>query len=207
MAVEHASNGVYWSIENLWCRGVSYQKSVAVNCLSIARSIRSVVWISVRGLSWVMLFQFAPCFGVKRSFETKIGYEHFLWHTFDKTGRIKWNSEMGLLLLGISWSLCTSASFHASGNVLVVKEVLMMDMIVGRIEGRQSWITRTIIFAYWPVCQWQCFLILILFWKLFLTQNLSVYSFGYDTALWPTTAFANASIRYYNKNYWGSEIN
>ena len=136
MAVEHASNGVYWSIENLWCRGVSYQKSVAVNCLSIARSIRSVVWISVRGLSWVMLFQFAPCFGVKRSFETKIGYEHFLWHTFDETGRIKWNSEMGLLLLGISWSLCTSASFHVSGNILVVKEVLMMDMIVGRIEGK-----------------------------------------------------------------------
>ena len=32
----------------------------------------------------------------------------------------------------------TSASFHPSGSVLVVKEVLMMDLIVGRIESRQS---------------------------------------------------------------------
>ena len=31
----------------------------------------------------------------------------------------------------------TSASYP-SGNVLVVKEVLMMDLIVGRIEARQS---------------------------------------------------------------------
>lgn len=36
----------------------------------------------------------------------------------------------------------TSASFPASGNVLVAKEVLMIDMTEGSIKERQSLITR-----------------------------------------------------------------
>ena len=55
---------------------------------------------------------------------------------------------MGLLLLGTSRSPffrmgVASASFHTPGNVLVVKEVLMMEMTEGSITGRQSLTTRT----------------------------------------------------------------
>lgn len=36
-----------------------------------------------------------------------------------------------------------SANFHASGNILVVKEALMIHVIEGRMAGRQSLITPT----------------------------------------------------------------
>lgn len=41
----------------------------------------------------------------------------------------------------------TSTSFPASGNVMVAKDVLMIDVIEGSIKGRQSLITRTGIFS------------------------------------------------------------
>ena len=41
----------------------------------------------------------------------------------------------------------TSTSFPVSGNVMVAKDVLMIDVIEGSIKGRQSLFTRTGIFS------------------------------------------------------------
>ena len=66
-----------------------------------------------------------------------------LSQTFDSTG----NSEIGLLLFACSWSLSlgigvTSDIFQTVGKIEVTREELTIDVIVGSICVRQSFITR-----------------------------------------------------------------
>ena len=77
---------------------------------------------------------------------------NWLWailsHTFDSTGK----SEMRLLFLACSASPSlgigvTSAIFQVLGKVSETKELLMIIVIVGRIAGKQSFITRMVILS------------------------------------------------------------
>ena len=63
------------------------------------------------------------------------------------------SNDMGRLLSGSSWSPCfkmgiTSDIFQMVGKVPVVKELLINDVNVGRIEDRQFFKTRTVILSF-----------------------------------------------------------
>ena len=79
--------------------------------------------------------------------------ENWLWTTLLQTLERTGNCEIGLLVLACSWSPSfgmgvTSAVFLIEGKVQVPSEVLMIEVIVGRIDGGPSLMTWTGILSF-----------------------------------------------------------
>ena len=126
---------------------MSKSTTAVVFFLSIASRIASVVCTKDVSVEWYFLFPL--CDVVNRFWDSRYGTNWFKAirsHTFDKIG----SNDIGLLLSGFSWSPClrigvTSAVFQISGKVLDVRDVLMMLVIVGAMEGRQHFKTLAVV--------------------------------------------------------------